>query len=305
MASPATRRPVPGAADPGGCAPQAQQLRRAHRACRPRLPLRRRARRDARPATGHLDQRRAAHLEGEGQGATRPAALHPGATRRDRRGVRGREPARRASPALGGRRDRRGAPAPGEGATDHHRRGRLASGLGHAAHPARRVRDRREGPAQGARPLSAEPAERPRHRAAPALGAGAGTGAGPAGLLRLRRHARDLAVPSAHRLDGRRRLAVETALRAPEVQLPGRHHLGARHGRRQTAGGRAGRGARRRAVREPAGRGHHPGTAVVLLPTRDRAVRLPAPPAADLDGMVAHELARFAVPGDQPHEARR
>ena len=38
-----------------------------------------------------------------------------------------------------------------------------------------------------------------------------------------------------------------------------------------------------------------PGTAVVLLPTRDRAVALPAPPAGDLDGMVAHELARFAI----------
>ena len=40
-----------------------------------------------------------------------------------------------------------------------------------------------------------------------------------------------------------------------------------------------------------------PGTAVVLLPTRDRAVELPAPPAPDLAGMVAHELARFRVPG--------
>jgi hypothetical protein len=40
-----------------------------------------------------------------------------------------------------------------------------------------------------------------------------------------------------------------------------------------------------------------PGTAVVVLPTRDRAVELPAPPAPDLDGMVAHELTRFTVPG--------
>jgi acyl dehydratase len=38
-----------------------------------------------------------------------------------------------------------------------------------------------------------------------------------------------------------------------------------------------------------------PGTAVVLLPTRDHAVELPAPPAPDLDGMVAHELASFSV----------
>ncbi|WP_433761364.1 FAS1-like dehydratase domain-containing protein [Nocardia sp. CA-135398] len=40
-----------------------------------------------------------------------------------------------------------------------------------------------------------------------------------------------------------------------------------------------------------------PGTAVVLLPTRDHPVELPAPPAPDLDGMVAHELARFSVGG--------
>ncbi|WP_433526179.1 FAS1-like dehydratase domain-containing protein [Nocardia pseudovaccinii] len=40
-----------------------------------------------------------------------------------------------------------------------------------------------------------------------------------------------------------------------------------------------------------------PGTAVVLLPTRDGVVELPAPPAPDLDGMVAHELARFSVSG--------
>ena len=38
-----------------------------------------------------------------------------------------------------------------------------------------------------------------------------------------------------------------------------------------------------------------PGTAVVLLPTRDRAVELPAPPATSLDAMVAHELERFGV----------
>ncbi|MFQ6396266.1 MaoC family dehydratase N-terminal domain-containing protein [Nocardia sp. KC 131] len=38
-----------------------------------------------------------------------------------------------------------------------------------------------------------------------------------------------------------------------------------------------------------------PGSAVVLLPTRDRAVELPNPPAPDLDGMVAHELDRFSV----------
>ncbi|MBV6756201.1 FAS1-like dehydratase domain-containing protein [Rhodococcus opacus] len=36
-----------------------------------------------------------------------------------------------------------------------------------------------------------------------------------------------------------------------------------------------------------------PGTAVVLLPTRAEAARLPEPPAATLQGMVEHELATF------------
>jgi acyl dehydratase len=43
-----------------------------------------------------------------------------------------------------------------------------------------------------------------------------------------------------------------------------------------------------------------PGTAVVLLPTRQAAVDLPAPPAADLDGMVRHELGRFRGTSDSP-----
>jgi acyl dehydratase len=36
-----------------------------------------------------------------------------------------------------------------------------------------------------------------------------------------------------------------------------------------------------------------PGTAVVLLPSREEPVTLPEPPAATLEGMVAHELERF------------
>jgi acyl dehydratase len=38
-----------------------------------------------------------------------------------------------------------------------------------------------------------------------------------------------------------------------------------------------------------------PGTAVVLLPTREAPVTLPAPPAPTLDGMVEHELAQYAI----------
>ena len=37
-----------------------------------------------------------------------------------------------------------------------------------------------------------------------------------------------------------------------------------------------------------------PGSAIVLLPTRDRAVELPAPPAGSLEGLLAAEIARFA-----------
>ena len=48
--------------------------------------------------------------------------------------------------------------------------------------------------------------------------------------LRLRPHARDLAHPPLHRLDGRRRLALEARLRVPPVQLRRRHALAARHG---------------------------------------------------------------------------
>jgi hypothetical protein len=37
-----------------------------------------------------------------------------------------------------------------------------------------------------------------------------------------------------------------------------------------------------------------PGSAVVLLPTRSQPVELPAPPAADIDSLVAHEVKRHA-----------
>jgi hypothetical protein len=37
-----------------------------------------------------------------------------------------------------------------------------------------------------------------------------------------------------------------------------------------------------------------PGTAVVLLPTREAAVEMPKPPADDLQSLLAHEIERFA-----------
>jgi acyl dehydratase len=40
-----------------------------------------------------------------------------------------------------------------------------------------------------------------------------------------------------------------------------------------------------------------PGTALVLLPSRDEQVTLPEPPVATVDGMLAHELKRYGVGG--------
>ena len=39
-----------------------------------------------------------------------------------------------------------------------------------------------------------------------------------------------------------------------------------------------------------------PGNAVVLLPTRDKAVELPRPAQEDIDGMYAHEVSRYLQP---------
>ncbi|WP_218027288.1 AMP-binding protein [Nocardia vaccinii] len=142
----------------------------------------------------------------------RAAALHARRTRRDRRRLCRGDQTRPRTALVGGRRNRRCGAAQGERAADHDRCGGLASGLGYAAHPAGRVQDRRRDPAQGPGPVSAEPAEHPRYRAAPALGARTRPRTRPAESVRLRRHARDLAGASAHRLDRRRRLVVETAL---------------------------------------------------------------------------------------------
>ena len=76
--------------------------------------------------------------------------------------------------------------------------------------------------------------------------------------LRLRPHARDLAHPPVHRLDGRRRLAVEARLRVPQVQLRGRHPVALGHGDRHATWPTGPPGRRPRpAGREPARRAHH------------------------------------------------
>ena len=79
--------------------------------------------------------------------------------------------------------------------------------------------------------VPAERAERARHGAAPALGSRTCPGAGTAHVVRLRRAARDLAVPPRHRLDGRRRLAVAARVPAPPLQLHRRHLVAQRRGR--------------------------------------------------------------------------
>jgi hypothetical protein len=39
----------------------------------------------------------------------------------------------------------------------------------------------------------------------------------------------------------------------------------------------------------------------VLLPTRDKAVELPKPPAEDLRSLIDHEVERYAVPDAEEH----
>ena len=55
--------------------------------------------------------------------------------------------------------------------------------------------------------------------------------------VRLRPHARDMAHPPLHGLDGRRRMAVAARLRVPQVQLGRRHALDARPDRAEVPGG--------------------------------------------------------------------
>ncbi len=71
-------------------------------------------------------------------------------------------------------------------------------------------------------------AQRARRHAAGALGPGVRPSEWQPHHLRLRPHARDVADPPVHGLDGRRRLAVEARLRVPPVQLRGRHPVAAR-----------------------------------------------------------------------------
>ena len=102
--------------------------------------------------------------------------------------------------------------------------------------------------------------------------------AGNPAVLRLRPHARDLAHPPLHRLDGRRRLALEARLPVPEVQLRRRHPLDAGPGHPQVPDRRGtGRrstsssGARTSAARPPP-----PATPRSCCPRREHGPVAPA-----------------------------
>ena len=119
--------------------------------------------------------------------------------------------------------------------------------------------------------------------------------------VRLRPHARDVAHPPLHRLDGRRRVAVEARLRVPEVQLRRRHAVAARARRAQVP--RRRRPARRSTSSSTAvnqrGEVTTPGHATILLPSRGHgAVRLPDPPggARDLSERARRDLRGVRAP---------
>ena len=143
-------------------------------------------------------------------------------TRRER--PRGAEPRWWEDVARG----RRGRPD-GEGPAHRHRHGLLARGHGHGplrreAAAARRTQNRQRIP----RFFHRDDLNVPDVHAARALGPRVRAPVGQPDHLRLRPHARDVAHPPLHRLDGRRRVAVEARLRVPQVQLRRRHAVAAR-----------------------------------------------------------------------------
>ena len=114
--------------------------------------------------------------------------------------------------------------------------------------------------------------------------------------LRLRPHARDLAHPPLHRLDGRRRLALEARLRVPQVQLRRRHALAARHAspRKYLADGdRPAVDLELAGRRTSAASVTTPGHATILLPSREHGpVRLPDPPGGATSNLAGRDQRR-------------
>ena len=155
---------------------------------------------------------------------------------------------------------RRRGGSDGQGPAHRDRHGVLARRHGHG--PLRRARARPRGPESPAHPALLPPrrAERARRDAARALGPGVRAQVGEPHHVRLRAHARDLARPPLHQLDGRRRVALEARLRVPGLQLRRRHAVAAGHGHREVPRRRRSTGgASRPAGREPARRAHHAG----------------------------------------------
>ena len=205
----------------------------------------------------------------------------------------------RGAPLVGGRRRGRRARPAREGADAGDRHGLLAHRHGHG--PLRRegaAARLRAAPA-GAPVLPSRRAQHPRRAAARALGSGVGPPGRQPDQLRLRADARDVAHPPLHRLDGRRRVALEARLPVPQVQLRRRHPLDARARRAQGPRRRRPPGRRPRAGGEnQRGETTTPGHATILLPSREHGpVRLPEPPGGAttcqeaLDALVA----RFAA----------
>ena len=201
---------------------------------------------------------------------------------------------------LGGRLGRRRGRSDGQGPAHRHRHGVLARRHGHG--PLRRARARPRGPEPQAHPALLPPrrAERARRDAARALGPGVRAQVGQPHHVRLRPHARDVARPPLHQLDGRRRVALEARLRVPGLQL-----------RRATPNGCGGtvidkfladgdRPAVHLELRAESQRGEltTPGHATILLPSREHGpVRLPDPPggAKNLEQALAAISAEFAT----------
>ena len=134
---------------------------------------------------------------------------------------------------MGGRRGGRRAPPAREGPLAGHRHDRLARRGGHGPVRGLGVAPERRPPAPYAEVLQTRRPEHPRRPTTPPLGCRLGPTGREPHLLRLRPHARGLAHPPLHRLDGRRRVALEARLPVPCVQLRRRHPLDERHDRPQ------------------------------------------------------------------------
>ena len=193
-----------------------------------------------------------------------------------------RAAARRRAALVGGRRrGRRGRPD-GEGpAAPSPTWSAGTSGMGMGLYGVKPLRLGYAEPRADPAVLPPRRAQRPRRHAARALGPRVRAPVRQPDHLRLRPHARDVAHPPLHRLDGRRRVAVEARLRVPPFNYVGDTHW--LRGPRDAQVPRRRRPARRSTSssrsRTSGARSRRPGHATILLPSREHGpVRLPDPP---------------------------